>query len=279
MLPASADITAMGGGIIASRRVIEEGWRTSPVSALAPSDVLLATDFDGTLADIVEDPTMASLRPDAKEALEPLVERLRGVVVISSRSSNDLNRLVSIPGVARVGDYGMGPPTDAEKVALARFNQAAAAVIRDLSGVRIEPKPVATTVHFRSSPESETAVVDRLLPLVTAEGLLARPGRFVLEVTMTRANKGDALERLVRQARPKGVIYVGDDANDRPAFEFLGRSGMPKLAVGVGSNEVPDDLFASTDLILPGVAAVPAFLSLLGGWVRRGDAADPRAGG
>jgi trehalose 6-phosphate phosphatase len=241
--------------------------------------VLLVTDFDGTLADIVRDPAMASLRPDIAAALPPLVERLRGVVILSSRGSSDLKRLVPIAGVASIGDYGMGPPTAAERQALARFNEAAANLVRDLPGVRIEPKSVGTSIHFRNSPASGQAVVERLAPLVAAEGLQARTGRLAFEVTLRRASKGESLERLVRQSQPEGVVYLGDDANDKPAFEYLARSPMPSFAVGVGSTEIPDDLFAACDLILPGVAAVPVFLSSLAGWAQRRGASGPRAGG
>jgi len=38
-------------------------WRNSPVAKVPPSEIVLVTDFDGTLADIVPDPTQTVARP------------------------------------------------------------------------------------------------------------------------------------------------------------------------------------------------------------------------
>jgi len=42
-----------------------DAWRKSPVAAVPPSEVVLVTDFDGTLAEIVEDPSKTVARQDA----------------------------------------------------------------------------------------------------------------------------------------------------------------------------------------------------------------------
>jgi len=51
----------------------------------SPSDTLIATDFDGTLAPIVDDPEQAYADPAAVAALSRLGHRVRAVVVITGR--------------------------------------------------------------------------------------------------------------------------------------------------------------------------------------------------
>ena len=51
-------------------------WKQSPVARIQPAEVILVTDFDGTLAEIVQDPAGAGARPEALAALEELVRLL-----------------------------------------------------------------------------------------------------------------------------------------------------------------------------------------------------------
>ncbi|HEY8814740.1 MAG TPA: trehalose-phosphatase, partial [Candidatus Dormibacteraeota bacterium] len=52
---------------------IAGAWRSSPVSSVRPQDLVLVSDFDGTLADIVPEPTQATPLPDSLHALRRLV--------------------------------------------------------------------------------------------------------------------------------------------------------------------------------------------------------------
>jgi len=52
---------------------ITYAWQKSPVARIQPGEVILVTDFDGTLAEVVQDPAAARARPEALEALEQLV--------------------------------------------------------------------------------------------------------------------------------------------------------------------------------------------------------------
>ena len=83
---------------------IAEVWRRSPVSAVPPQDLMLVTDFDGTLADIGPDPARSAAQPEALDALRRLSRLLKQVVVLSSRTPTDLERLVPVKG-PRHADY------------------------------------------------------------------------------------------------------------------------------------------------------------------------------
>src|SRR5438270_775643 len=74
----------------------------------------------GTLSGIVGEPDRAHLLPAALDALHDLRATVAALAVISGRAQADLERLVDLEGVRRLGDYGQpaaGPPDPA----LARF--------------------------------------------------------------------------------------------------------------------------------------------------------------
>src|SRR5437899_1421320 len=85
-------------------------WQNSPAARVPPSELILVTDFDGTLAEIVPDPTMARARPEALEAIQELVTLLADVIVLSSRTPDQLESLMPISGVRLIGDSGLALP-------------------------------------------------------------------------------------------------------------------------------------------------------------------------
>ena len=97
-------------------------WLQSPTARIPPGDLILVTDFDGTLAEIISDPAAASARPDALEALQELVLWIADVIVLSSRPPAQLENLVPLSGVRLIGDSGLAPPRHAQKDALDNFN-------------------------------------------------------------------------------------------------------------------------------------------------------------
>jgi trehalose 6-phosphate phosphatase len=250
----------------AELEAIADVWRKSPVSALSPQEILLVTDFDGTLADIGPDPTQTVALPDALEALRRLSLVLKQVVVLSSRTSTDLSRLVPLSGVRLIGDSGLPPPDLDEKRALERFNSEAAQLMASVPGARIEIKPASTTVHLRSAQITGEEAMSLLRPLLKATGLSGAQGRRVIEVHTRFAGKGTALAALLHEVDPGGVICMGDDENDRAAFEVLSARPIPRMCIGVSSPEVPANLFARCDLVLEGPRHAPAFLQMLADW-------------
>ena len=243
-----------------------EVWRKSPVSALSPVDVMLVTDFDGTLADIGPDPTQTVASPGALDALRRLSQLLRQVVVLSSRTSAELARLVPVEGVRLIGDSGLPPPNDDEKRALERFNTEAGKLIDSIPGARLEIKPASTTVHLRHAHITGEEAMALLRPLVKETGLSAAQGRRVIEVHTRFAGKGAALGKLLDEIDPAGVICMGDDENDRAAFEVLSAHAIPRLCIGVSSAEVPPHLFERCEIVLDSPQQATSFLQMLADW-------------
>lgn len=227
---------------------------------------MLVTDFDGTLADIVPDPVQSVALPESLTALRRLTQKLKQVVVLSSRTSAELAELVPISGVRLIGDSGLAPPDANERRALERFNAEAARLLGNLPGAWLELKPASTTVHFRNSKASGEEVLALLRPLIKDAGLYGALGRKVIEVHSRFAGKGTALTSLLAEVEPGGVVCMGDDENDRPAFEVVSRLDMPHMSAGVASDEAPPDLFDRCDLILGGPSEAARFLNLLADW-------------
>jgi len=59
---------------------------------------------------------------------------------------------------------------------------------------------------------------------------------------------------------------MGDDENDRAAFELLSARALPHLTIGVSSAEVPPDLFARCDVVADGPEQATLFLHVVADW-------------
>jgi trehalose 6-phosphate phosphatase len=246
-------------------------WRDSPLSSIPPRELLVVSDFDGTLAEIVPEPTMAKALPDSLHALRRLVPVLKKVVILSSRTPTELADLVPIPGALLIGDSGLPPPASEELQVLQQFNAQAAKLLGTVPGAWIELKPASSAVHFRNATISGQEVLEILQPLLDQTGLYGGLGRKVIEVHSPHAGKGNALEALITRLTPRGLVVLGDDENDRSMFSFASRVPIAHLCVGVGSTEVPQDLFDDCDLVLDGPAEASAFLRSLAEWGTAGE--------
>ena len=243
-------------------------WQGSAAANVPPSELILVTDFDGTLADIVPDPASAHARPEALEALQELATLLADVIVLSSRTQAQLEQLVPLSGVRLIPDSGLAIPRHAMKDALDRFNSEAARLLQGIPGSWIEPKPASTAIHFRNTNMNGEQMLALLLPLLDGTRLAVALGRKVVEVHAPRAGKGSALAALLPAEDPGGVVCFGDDENDRSLFEYVSKIDIPHLAVGVWSPEAPADLFESCDLVVQGPEGATAVLREIVEWAR-----------
>jgi trehalose 6-phosphate phosphatase len=205
---------------------------------VAWSEVLLAFDFDGTLAPIV------SAREDA--AMTATTRRLLGevalrypCVVLSGRSRADLTpRLRGLPLREIVGNHGLEPPSGLGRrtarfaAQVARWAPQLVRALRPHQGVVVENKGVSMAVHFRASREksrARRAILDALAPLGPLRIL---GGKQVINVLPPGAtDKGLALEAARRRAGCEAALYVGDDETDEDVFAL--RAGRT-LGIRVG---------------------------------------------
>jgi trehalose 6-phosphate phosphatase len=226
------------------------------LNQVEPPELLLVTDFDGTLAPIVSDRDAAQPLPEAVEALERLVPRLRQVAVISGRGQDDLASRLPVAGVRVLGDYGIEGLSDAERMALDATESDLGRLLGLHPAIQIERKTAAIAVHFRADPAAGASVVRAASEIAAGHGLQATLGKMVIELRLSRADKRSAVAGLVESLNPGGALYIGDDENDRPAVDFVNRLPIPNLTIAVASDEAPPDLLAACQETVDGPEAV-----------------------
>ncbi|MDQ6771940.1 MAG: trehalose-phosphatase [Candidatus Dormibacteraeota bacterium] len=245
--------------------------------AVRPERLLLASDFDGTLAAMTAVPGSSRPLPVALAALRILVPRLLRTAVISGRSLADLARRLPVPGLELHGDYGLDEPDAASAARLREFAEAAAE--RLPSGARLEVKSASLSLHFRDRPDAYPALARLATELAAHHGLDARRGRFVIEVFPAGADKTDCLRRLIARDGPAAVIFAGDDSGDAGCFRLLQALDRPHLAVGVASGETDPEVFAACDVVVSGPESWAGGLSRLARWATAPAPGDPAPGG
>lgn len=248
-----------------------------------PERTLVAFDFDGTLAPIVDDPGQAVAHPDAPRLLDELAAVVGHVAVITGRPAGvATERLQLATGrrkdVVVLGHYGLErwdaatgevqePPT---QLGLARVRRELPDLLASVGAgdAYIEDKTVAVAVHTRRSSDptgSFERLREPLAELADAAGLALEPGRLVLELRPPGVDKGGALRGLVDESSARAVAFVGDDLGDMPAFDTLDAlraEGLSGLLVCSGSAEVPA-LAARADVVVDGPAGVMEWLRAL----------------
>jgi len=192
------------------------------LSAFATSNVLVAFDFDGTLAPITRTPKEASLPPATARLLADVARRYP-LVVISGRALRDVRRrLHDIPVWYVFGNHGIEPEHKSPDTTVTRAWIGLLRRRLKASGVIIEDKRHTVTLHYRTAPDRERAQqaireAVRALPDVRVIG----GHEAVNLLPRDAANKGTALRDAVARFACDSAIYVGDDDTDEDAFSGL----------------------------------------------------------
>ena len=235
------------------------------LTAMPPGEVLIVTDYDGTISPIVADPRQAQPVPEVLEHLSDLVTLTAGVAVLSGRTEKSLRGFLPVPGVILIGENGVEALTPDESARLREFRARARAAVARWPGVVIEGKPASLSVHFRSQPEVAADLEVALAELIAGSGLMMVANRMVFDIQSRRGSKVRTICRLMREMRPAAVLYAGDSRDDAHVHRCLRTAHTAGLCIGIRSTEMPDGLFKNADLILDGPEEMA---TLLGGLVR-----------
>jgi trehalose 6-phosphate phosphatase len=260
-----------------TRSITAEGQAGLDALARDPGAALVASDFDGTLSPIVEDPESARATPGAVEALVRLASRVGTVAIITGRPAADavrLGGLAEVPGLIVLGHYGADRWPNGQ--AVPQSSPAGLEVVRGElpvvlagagapEGTRIEDKGHAVAVHTRQTSDPGGVVSTLRGPLTALaerNGLVIEPGRFVLELRPPGSDKGAALTELVTERGAKSVVFCGDDLGDLAAFaavRALRERGIPGCTVCSASPE-STSVAAEADVVTDGPTGIVAFL-------------------
>ena len=197
--------------------------------------VLLAFDFDGTLAPIVSAPDAARARPSTLGLLKT-VARLYPLAVISGRSTSDLQARFAGTGIeALVGNHGLdlaGANPEAE-ACVRRFAALLEATLAGEAGVVVEEKGLSLCVHYRNAPDRRRAaqrVRRATAGLVGARLIGGKLGVNVLPDV--EHDKGTALEALMRSFECQRALYAGDCVTDEDVFIRTDPGRLLSIRVG-----------------------------------------------
>jgi trehalose 6-phosphate phosphatase len=217
--------------------------------------LLVACDYDGTLAPLVDDPAYATPKPEGAAAIRVLATLPQTTVaVISGRSLRDLAALSRMPSeVLLIGshgsefDVGFVGRIQPEVVELrTRLGRAVHELAQAHPGIRLEQKPASVAVHTRGADRA--LAVDMLEKVRTGPaawpGVHVTTGRDVIELSVYAADKGSAVDELRTQHSASAVIYLGDDATDEAAFTRL---QGPDLGIRIGEAEATSAHFSVPD--------------------------------
>ena len=247
-----------------------------------PRHGLVATDFDGTLAPIVDRPADARAHPGAVPALTALAGLVGTVAVITGRPAGEavaLGGFAAVPGLIVIGHYGWQRWQDGELAAAGTSPAVEAArgalpgLLREADapyGTWVEDKADALAVHTRGTADPGAALARLRAPLgelAATLGLAAEPGRFVIELRPPGMDKGTALAGLAAERSARSLLFCGDDLGDLAAFaavRALRADGVPGCTVASASDESPQVADAA-DLVVPGPDGVVELLTTLAG--------------
>jgi trehalose 6-phosphate phosphatase len=219
----------------------------------AHSAVLVALDFDGTLAPVEPHPEDARPVEGVDQVLRDVRATGATLAVVTGRTVASLLRVSGfgdIPGIVIYGTHGAErweagtlraatPPPGLQDLR-DRLPGLLAETVRD-PDLWVEDKGLSLVVHARLTTRPE-AVLERLRGPVSrvaaAAGLEVRPGKEVLEICVPGLDKGTVLRELLG-ADTAAALYAGDDVSDQAAMAevhaWAERSGRTGLTVAVGS--------------------------------------------
>lgn len=220
--------------------------------------ILVALDFDGVMAELVDRAENARPLPANATALAALAG-LPGVhtALVSGRALTSLTAVAAPPErTLLIGSHGaerrLGPEApplelDEEQTrTLAAVGQVLEPVAARYPDSWVESKPAARVLQVRLARSDEA----RRRAVAEAEEALGKlaghtgpdglapfyigHGKDVLEVAVVRADKGQGLDLLRSVTGAEAVLFAGDDVTDETGFARLDPARDVSIKVGPG---------------------------------------------
>lgn len=221
--------------------------------------VLIALDFDGTLAPFHLDPGAVTMVPGATDVLAQIAADPRfALALVSGRPAAELVSLANPPaGTLVAGSHGSqrgevtgagleSAPLDlseAELDLIRRVDDEFRMIVADSPGVWIEEKPLGRALHTRRAETeiAESATQRALAGVAAWPQVHALHGKSVVEIAVRHTTKADGLawargqvaDAAGIEASQVAAVFAGDDTTDEFALASLG-TGDLGIKVGAG---------------------------------------------
>ncbi|CAN5516812.1 trehalose-phosphatase [soil metagenome] len=224
--------------------------------------LLVTSDFDGTLAPIVNHPGDARPLEPAAVALRTLAAQpSTTAALISGRALADLAVLSGLAGpVHLVGSHGAefdtGFTHEIDTDLLQTIREELTSIASRHPGVTVESKPASVALHIRNAePGHGDVALSEARTASQSWSAQLTEGKAVLEFAVIVTDKGEAIDILRKRDDASVVVFFGDDVTDEKAFR---RMRDDDIGVKVG----PGDTAATYRISSPEeVAAALEFLA------------------
>ena len=244
----------MTANSLKSEGVLPDALRDALDLAAATPRLLITSDFDGTLAPIVNNPGDARPLPAAGAALVALAGLPdTTTALISGRARAVLDELAALPdSVHLIGSHGAefdtGFVRPIDTALLDQMITTLRGIAEGRPGVTVETKPASVALHVRnaSAADGESALA-AARAAATSWDAHQTAGKAVLEFAVIVTDKGEAVEKLRALHDCTAAVFLGDDITDEKAFARL-RDGDIGVKVGAGDTlaefrvETPEDV-------------------------------------
>lgn len=246
-------------------RSLTAGLRQAVDDIACTPRLLVATAYNGTLAEIGDHPGRARPLPEAVRPLRALARmNATSTAVISGHALRDLAALSRLPEEVRLaGSYGWESDVDVAsrlgdeaKTLLARLVAELRSLTDAVPGALLEVKPASVGIHLGATDQHRAEWVLHRVRSGPAHlrGVHLSEGRHAIELSVVALDKGTALESLRGADDATATVYLGDDVADETAFGRLGPEDLG-IRVGPGNTAARHRIGAITD--------VPAVLNAL----------------
>ncbi|MFC3298312.1 trehalose-phosphatase [Arthrobacter agilis] len=209
--------------------------RAALATLAATPHLLVALDFDGTLAPLVERAEDARALPASGTALRALAALPGTTTALISGRALDSLRVVAEPpeDMMMIGSHGAETWTGPDGAPLALTPEQAGLLARAVDvvertiaahpGTRIEFKPAGVVLHTRTATDdvADSAVAAARAGLEDLADLSITDGKRVLEISVIKADKGQGLALLRETTGATAVLFAGDDVTDEHALRTL----------------------------------------------------------
>lgn len=212
-----------------------------------PSRSGIFNDIDGTMSKITETPGEASVDDGLKAILKKIAKRYKVCGVISGRSVQDALGMIGLPELFYSGNHGLETLWNGEYSSATELDEYCC-LFRELAKeskfpkqVEIENKGLALAFHFRKRPDMKEHLYSVLQNLAGKHSLQLSEGKMVYELKPNiYFNKGDIIDKVVKDFSLGSIFYAGDDMTDLSALEAAKRHNG--VAVGICDQESPEQI-------------------------------------
>ncbi len=203
-------------------------------------------DFDGTLADIVDEPWDVRLEARVRDDLSNLSHAVGGALaIVSGRPIADLVNflaplqlpLAGVHGLERRSVEGLVTRGEIDPEPIIRATGLVEDFAKANDGLIAERKRGSVSLHYRRKPALEDKCLALAAAIADADPRLKLLfGKMVVEIKTGNVTKADAIADFMSIAPFSGrrPVFAGDDLTDEDGFRVLAKWDGVSIKIGQG---------------------------------------------